>query len=275
VPDVYSLYIDDSGTRAPDHVVKTVPGKHDWFALGGILLLEQDKDRIEAGHAAFYSRWPQLKPGVPLHSSDIRMMKAGFSFLATDNELRTKFLGELGAFLTALPVLTHACVIDRAGYRARYAKSYGDEKWLYCKTAFSVLLERTVKFVRAKNARLRVHVEETAKAPDALIRDYYLSLGREGMPFTRETSEKYAPLSAQDFRDTLYGLKMKRKTSAVMQLADVYLWPMCKAAYAQNAAWVALNESKRLIDCVLEPHEVAHLGIKYSCFDAAPPMNRH
>ena len=43
--EVYSLYLDDSGTRRPTNK----PGKkaehgYDWFALGGVLLREEDEE---------------------------------------------------------------------------------------------------------------------------------------------------------------------------------------------------------------------------------------
>ena len=68
---VSTFYIDDSGTRHPDHKAKEAQHGHDWFALGGILI---DDDNIQSANAeidAFRTRWPQLAD-APLHSSEIR-----------------------------------------------------------------------------------------------------------------------------------------------------------------------------------------------------------
>ncbi len=53
-----------------------------------------------------------------------------------------------------------------------------------------------------------------------------------------------------------------------MQIADLYLWPMCIGGYDKNnQAYRALFEAKRLVDCELSEHETPMLGIKYSCFE--------
>lgn len=46
MPQVVNFYLDDSGTRHPDHA----PGKraahgYDWFALGGVLVKEEEEKK--------------------------------------------------------------------------------------------------------------------------------------------------------------------------------------------------------------------------------------
>jgi hypothetical protein len=263
--EVYCLYVDDSGTRHPDHV-PLKPGDVNWFGLGGILINERDEDLVRAAHGALYSRWPQLG-SAPLHSHEIRMSKGTFSFLHADPTKREQFMADLSRFIVEAPVLGHACVIHRPGYMARYAALYGERRWLLCKTAFSVLLERAVKFVTAKSARLRVHVEKTDKDTDARMAAYYKELRATGMPFAPDTSSKYRPLGGSELSHGLYDLKFKNKSSPLIQLADLYLWPICKSGYGSIRPFTALRESNRLIDCVLDDTTRPEQGIKYSCFD--------
>lgn len=263
-----SLYVDDSGTRDLD---RKPPQTGTWFGLGGIMVWDRDEDELRRAHAAFCSRWPQLK-GAPLHSADIRFNSHKFSFLgAGAPEVRAAFMEDLSAVLTTIPVLGHACVIDRPGYAARY-NAYGERRWLLCKTAFCILIERAAKYARKHGAKLRVFVEKTDKGTDRRIASYYDELRNNGMPFDGATSAKYSPLGSSHLGDVLYELKFKAKTSPPIQIADLYLWPICRAAYRQERAYDALRAHGKIIDCVLAPEERAELGIKYSCFDKAAPL---
>jgi hypothetical protein len=264
-----SLYVDDSGTRHPDHGPKT-HGSASWFGLGGILVREPDEERVRDAHAQFCSRWPQIR-GAPLHSNEIRYAKGVFGFLGLDREVRNAFMDDLTQVLTAVPVLGHACVIDRAGYMARY-DLYGERRWLLCKTAFCVLLERVAKYALLHGAKLRVYVERSDKVTDSLMGRYYDELRSTGMPFDSSKSAKYGPLDAHQLAGTLYDLKFKNKSSPLMQFADLYLWPICKAAYDANRPYDALRNHGRLIDCVVSSDQIAELGVKYSCFDTNPAL---
>jgi hypothetical protein len=89
-----------------------------------------------------------------------------------------------------------------------------------------------------------------------------------GMPFSQSTSSKYRPLEAKDFKRLLYEFKLKEKTSPMIQLADLYLWPMAIGGYDQNnRTYQRLLEDGKLIDNLYSQEEILHLGIKYSCFD--------
>jgi hypothetical protein len=140
--------------------------------------------------------------------------------------------------------------------------------WLLCKTAFSVAVERAAKHAKAHGYKLRVAPERCNKAEDGFLERYYESLKIEGMPFAEGTSEKYGPLSATEFRETLYEFRPKKKRSPMAQLADLYLWPICMGGYhASNRTYSRLREDGKLIECHLPEVDWPMLATKYSCFD--------
>ncbi|CAN0497278.1 unnamed protein product, partial [Phaeothamnion confervicola] len=52
----------------------------------------------------------------------------------------------------------------------------------------------------------------------------------------------------------------------MIQLADLYLWPMSIGGYHKsNRTYARLIEDRKLIDCHLSAGDVSMLGIKYSC----------
>jgi hypothetical protein len=117
MPDVMCLYLDDSGTRNPDHD----PPEHqfrNWFGLGGILLNEEDEVVVRKLHAAFCTQW-----GItyPLHSNEIRTPSKRFSWLGTlSRNDRERSMASLSELMISVPAIGHAGVIDRPGYDARY-----------------------------------------------------------------------------------------------------------------------------------------------------------
>jgi len=262
------LYLDDSGTRNPDRK----PGKraahgHDWFSLGGILVAE-DADIKDARrrHEEFCYDW---KITAPLHSSEIRGKHKNFNFLRSLSKAQQQeFYEGLYQLMVQSPITGIACVIDRPGYNARYRERYGRQRWSLCKTAFAICVERAAKFARNQNAKLRVYVERADRKTDEKIREYYDALRDTGMPFGRPTSDKYSPLNAAELRETLYEFRTKAKTSPMIQMADLFLWPMCIGGYdGNNRPYKRLIEDGKLIDCSLNKEEQPFLGIKYSCFD--------
>lgn len=89
-----------------------------------------------------------------------------------------------------------------------------------------------------------------------------------GMPFDAGSMSRYTPLAAVDFAQSLYEFRTKDKSSPLMQLADLCLYPVCRGGYEPTyRAYRAMAEAGRLIDAVVPPGELAARGIKYSCFD--------
>lgn len=264
---VSTFFMDDSGTRHPDHKISVAHHGNDWFALGGILIDDELIDDAKAQVAIFRARWPQLGD-APLHSYEIRGNHENFAWLGQDPHLRHRFLTELEQLLLQLPVIGLACVIDRPGYNARYREKYGRQQWRLCKTAFEVVVERAVKHSAERRRKLRVYVERSSKADDTLMKEYYNALKQQGHSFNPDTAAVYNPLGSVDFASTLYEFRAKGKSSVLMQIADLYLWPMCIGGYdAGNRAYSALLDAGKLIDCCLSPEQIAERGIKYSCFD--------
>ncbi len=76
------LYIDDSGSRRPDRTERSArkDGMH-YFALGGILINEEDIAGLLEVHRRFLAKW---KIDGPLHSTRIRGRRGEFSWLGTD-----------------------------------------------------------------------------------------------------------------------------------------------------------------------------------------------
>lgn len=265
--DVLHFYMDDSGTRRPNHKVgKKAAHGYDWFALGGVLVKEEDEPEVRRQHQAFIERF---NISSPLHSVEIRGRNEGFLWL---NDLgaadQAEFYEALYLFMRDCPVTGIACVIDRPGYNRKYSEKYGRNPWSLCKTSFTVSVERAAKCARRMNRKLRVFPERCNKADDETLKGYYGDMRTVGMPFAADTSTKYGPLTQQELKDTLYDFKPKQKTSPMIQLADLYLWPICMGGYHQsNRPYQRLKADGKLIECVIEAEAVPTEGTKYSCFE--------
>lgn len=237
----------------------------DWFALGGVVVRSEDEDEARGLHAEFCARW-----GIehPLHSSDIRFKQNDFAWLQTApaNDVN-RFYAELGSMLTSLPARGLACTIDRPGYNHRYLELYGRQRWSLCKTAFSVIVERAVKLAIREGRTLRILPERADKDADRKLKHDYDDLRVSGMPFAGGGNAKYAPLTPADFHRTLREFRPKFKSSPMAQLADLYLYPMCRNGYEEYRPFEELRLAKRLVDSDLSTDETPMLGIKYSCFD--------
>lgn len=259
------LYLDDSGTRQPDKAQQQRRDGMDYFALGGIIVRQEDIGALLQAHESFVTGW-----GVeaPLHSTKIRGRRDAFTWLGKDAQQEADFLGELQDLMLSLPILGIACVIDRPGYVARYADQY-EKPWLLCKTAFAILVERAAKYAARYNCKLEIYFEEAGKNEDRAIMEYAKALRSEGMPFEGDEASKYESLSAEEFTFHIMG-EPNRVTKKVpmIQIADLMLYPLAKGGYDPTyAPYVSLMNAKRVIDAELEEKERPSRGVKYSCFD--------
>ncbi len=264
----YILYIDDTGSRNPDK--QSSPGrqdKMDCFGLGGFLLKEEDISNLRSKYAAFCSDW-----GIdyPLHSSSIRGGRGKFSWLRQSPENKDKFLSALEDLLISLPLLGIACVVHRPGYVARYREVYRDSLWFMCKTAFTILVERSAKYADANGRRLEIVFEESGKNEDRNIIQYLKELKLSGNPFSQNTSEGYTPLAAADFQRIILGEPQRHtKKLPMLQVADLVLYPIAKGGYEKTYhPYLRFLEKGKLIDCVLSDDLKPLQGIKYSCFNS-------
>jgi len=58
------------------------------------------------------------------------------------------------------------------------------------------------------------------------------------------------------------------KTSPLVQIADLYLWPILRERYRPGGRpYRAFLEGGTLIESKLRPEDVSSLGTKYSCFE--------
>jgi Protein of unknown function (DUF3800) len=265
---VVNFYMDDSGTRHPDHD----PGKkaehgYDWFALGGVLVKSEDEAQARILHKEFCQEWGIA---TPIHSVEVRGRTLNFRWLEDKSkETQREFYEALYQLLKAVPVVGLACVIDRPGYNSRYLGTYGRKRWSLCKSAFTISVERAAKYARSIGYRLRVCPERCNKTEDQVVKGYYEGLKTDGPPFDVSRSEKYRPLTGAEFRETLYEIRPKMKTSPMAQFADLYLWPLCMGGYnAQNRPYKRLLEDGKLIEVGMLPEDIPQLGTKYYCFES-------
>ncbi len=262
-----NFYIDDSGSRHPDK--DTAAHSATWFGLGGVIVREEDEAEARALYDAFRERWEEHLRGAPLHSHEIRNKNGPFAWLGKDRELCSRFLADVSDLISKAPIICTACVIDRAGYRNRYGLMYSPEqRWSLCKTAFAVVVERAVKWASVSDQRVRIFVERSDKTTDAWMKNYYTDLRVNGMPFNPKSMASYAPAEASLFHRTLYDFKTKNKSSPMMQLADLCLYPICRSGYDETGrAYGLLVEQRKLINTLLKDVDVPLMGVKYSCFE--------
>jgi phage terminase large subunit-like protein len=211
-------------------------------------------------------RW---KIESPIHSAEVRSRTLNFRWLEERSEdAQAEFYEALYQLLKAAPAIGLACVIDRPGYNGRYLEKYGRNRWSLCKSAFTISVERAAKYARSIGHRLRVCPERCNKTEDGILKTYYEGLKTDGPPFDVNRSEKYLPLTGAEFRETLYELRPKMKTSPMAQFADLYLWPMCMGGYnAECRPYKRLLEDGKLIEVGMLPEDVPQLGTKYYCFE--------
>lgn len=269
MPDVINLYLDDSGSRHPDRKTENAPKNRDWFGLGGVLVRDKDELPIREAHGRFMKKWDLDPDTVFLHSHEIRYATGNFTFLAgLEAEQKAEFFSGLFELINSPALVGIACVIDRRGYNARYREKYGVEGWSLCKTAFPIVVERAAKYARERECKMRVFVERTDKTTDSWMEGYYLHLKQNGLPFDDGRSEKYSPMSRAELGSLLHDFKKKNKSSPLMQLADLYLYPMCLGGYVKSyRPYQDLVAAGRLIDAHLKSEEIPSRGIKYSCWE--------
>lgn len=261
-----ALFIDESGSPKPNPQ-DTTP----YFALGGILVKRTDEVVIENAVADFKQRW-NISLDTPLHGNEIRSKKKRFAWLGRLSEQdRNKFMEDLTQTITSLPIVVHACVISRAGYHERYLEKYGEDTWEMMKSAFSILIERSVKYVSTSNESIMIYYEEAGKNEDRLLKRYFKELRESGHPFNSENASKYSPLSGNEISKRLRGMEGKQKSNPILQISDLCLYPVARGKDTpSDRAYLALKEASILVDSRLNPEDVESKGIKYYCFNNNP-----
>lgn len=262
----YILYIDDTGSRDPDHKEAPRNDGMNCFGLGGVLVHKDNVETIVEMYQKFVSTW---NIDYPLHSTEIRGKRNNFRWLKDDVKQTERFYTELQNLMVQIPVIGFATVVDRDGYNERYRGEYGDGRWQLCKTAYSILLERVAKHCNQQEATFEVIFEEVGKKEDRAIIEYHRAMKTIGHPFNEGRSYKYNCLVSSDYKRLVSNdPRRNSKKNIFLQIADIYLYTMAKHGYdSLHSPWFVLMESGRIIDalCSLENREM--LGVKYSCFD--------
>ena len=267
------LFFDDTGSRQPSLILAEIRRDGmDCFGLGGISVNSEDLDSVWNAHRAFCDSWRIIHP---LHSYEIRGGRGNFSWLKNP-ERAAEFLRELEDFLVNLPVMGITAIIHRPGYVARYTERHEGRPWHMDKTAFSILIERSAKYARSRERRLRVSIERSGKQEDRDTVAFMKKLKTDGMPFDADSAAPLHGLETGDFKEWVLGEpKGRTKKTPMLQIAGLYLYPMAKAGYDANyKPYLALMKAGRLIDSVLPAKDRPLLGIKYSCFDDVDPYKR-
>lgn len=268
-PPVYHLFLDETGSRHLDKLAKTANTHPTWFALGGILVKDEDQTKCKELFQAFCTAWPLLAP--PLHLTDMRARRKHFSWLEKISKSeQDRFWAEYHAFLTALPVIGMACVVHRPGYLARgYGSRPGDSKWDLCRTAFNIVVERSAKYAVSQGARLRVKFERSDIKTDQLMKGYFAVLkGGLGLQFDPGRSAKYAPMDEGALSGALIDLEAKPKIATMLQIADSYVYGIARGRYEPSfTLFATVTAAGKLMDANVAQTDLEALGIKYSCFD--------
>ena len=259
----FAIYIDDSGSPKPDP-----KDQYPFFAMGGVLIKRNDEEIIKQLVSEFKSRW-SIPEKQPLHGNEIRSRKKGFAWLGKlPKPDQYQFLEDLTLTIISCPIVVHACVVSRQGYLNRYIEKYGEETWEMMKSAFSIVVERSAKYAGINNGSLMVYFEAAGKNEDSLLKQYFHDLRAKGNPFDANRSDKYSPLSAEDLSNLLRGIDSKTKANAIMQVADLCLYPIVRSTdNPDNQAFLSLKNANLLVDSRLTQNQINTLGIKYYCFD--------
>lgn len=263
VSQSFAFYMDESGSPKPNP-----KDSASYFAVGGVLIEHNDESSICLQIADLKKRWG-IDESVPLHGNEIRSRKKNFAWLGRKSEdEQNQFLQDLTATIVQCPIIVHGCVVSRQGYLDRYLQRYGSNTWEMLKSAFSILLERVSKYVVLQDGEVMVYFEKAGKKEDKLITSYFNDLRDSGVPFSDETSTKYAALTSNQMQRVLTGIEAKSKNNPLLQIADLCLYPVAKSKdQPQNRAFQELTQSQKLVDTVLTSDNLEKMGIKYYCFD--------
>lgn len=261
----FTLYIDETGNRHPDKKSDSSRNGRDWFGFGGYMLRGEDSDIARTLVDEFTKNW---KLQQPLHMTDMLSEKKGFAWLGrVDQNKRETFWNDWRTVLCGVPAIGIGCIIDRPGYVARGYLEKHKDKWLLCRSAFDITVERAAKIARLEDRKLHI-VFEQDPAVNEVVTNYFANLKANGLGFDGKNSEKYKPLSKDEFAETLGRIQHKPKSHPLLQVADSYIYAMARHGYDKKF-WLhrSLRDRKRLADFCLDNKYLPNLGIKYYCFD--------
>jgi hypothetical protein len=126
----------------------------------------------------------------------------------------------------------------------------------------------SLNMLKKTDCRVRMFAERTDKNSDRMLKSYFDAMREVGAPFDASSSSKYGPLSPETLRFRLLELRVRTKDCQLTQMADLYLYPMCRSGYDDlYGPHKTLREAGKLIEHHLDQDEIETMGIKFSCFD--------
>lgn len=268
----YNFYIDETGNRNPDQKPDRHREHRDWFGIGGILVKSEDIQDCKDKRQAFAEKWNVTSP---FHMTDMLGNHKKFAWLGRiPEEERHKFWGEYKTLLATVPAIGLSCIIDRPGYVARGYLKDNPDRWLLCRSAFDISVERAAKIARKDGRKLNIVFEQDAGINEIIV-GYFKSLKANGLGFNEARSDKYGPLTQAEFAETLSGIEYKPKSNSILQLADSYLYAMARHPYDKKFdVYCRLRDSRKTANTCLENDEIASMGIKHYCFELHMSKNK-
>lgn len=260
----FTLYLDETGNRHPDKKADASRIGRDWFGFGGVLVRGEDNDKARSLVDDFSSKW-RLRG--PAHLTDMRAEKKAFSWLErASGTQRSEFWRDWERVLCEAPVFGVGCIIDRPGYVARGYLNKHPDRWLLCRSAFDITVERCSKIASHEERKLHVVFEQDA-AINKIVTGYFDNLKSNGMGFNQENSKYYNPLGSDQFSSILGRIQHKPKENQILQIADSYIYSIARAGYDKKF-WLyrSLKEAGKISDECFA-YVDGNVGIKYYCFD--------
>lgn len=259
--------MDETGNRVPDKKTDASRAGRDWFAFGGYLIDREKEAQAKDLHQEFCEEWGVRRP---FHVTDMLGQWKGFYWLKSkEQKFVDAFWSAYCQLLVDIEGIGLACVVDRPGYVDRgYLEKHGDDRWLLCRTAFDIAVERAAKYAISKGHKLRI-VFESDPPFNPVVKGYFENLKKNGLEFDPKTSGKYNPLSKEDFAATLSTIEYKDKSSKLLQFADSYVYAIARHGY-EKKFWMYrhLKDNSRIINFALDgdADAIKAMGVKYSCF---------
>jgi len=225
----------------------------------------EDNDAARSLVESFSKTWGLRHPA---HITDMMAEKKGFAWLGkTTQKERDKFWEDWRFVLRNAQVIGLGCVISRPGYVARgYLQKYQD-KWLLCRSAFDITVERAVKIAQLEGRKLHIVFEQDPAMNDTVV-EYFNNLKANGLEFDPANSSKYAPLGVADFSTVLGRIEYKAKAHPILQIADSYIYAMARYKFDKKyELYRDLRDHNRIADFAVPEGMSKTLGVKYYCFD--------